>query len=675
VACSGTVQRKALGQGAGFLAPASSTEALRSPGVPLEPKTRATMEAGFGHDFSRVRIHVDDTATRALSARAFTLGHDVVFASREWSKKPDRLLAHELAHVVQQEGHVVPPQAALEVGPTDDPAERAADAAADRVVHGQRATVAPLSAPIVRRAPTPAREAEIATSLTSPGQFTASVSPPSVSIYNFAIDHGLLKPEHKRVVKEIHNLLDLGVPGGVKVRVVGHADDSGDASHNVALSKLRAREAQGELGKPVDSIVGMGDTQPVLANDTAVARNRNRRVDFFFEPGPVDVIKKKKKRKKKPEDEKKKTKEDDDDDDWDIPNPCAGTIAPYLCGVIGVGVVCAFLPEVCLFTIPWPFHWPKIPWPKKKPKDKDKDKDPPPRARACPIHVNLPSGAVTVRDYRPTLQLVDAPFKMRASFENDDQTGCVCACGEYRQYVRGFFETDQGTGTWKDDPHEMGRDPKTPGKFVILDRTTFQEDGHKVLNSYGHRDTFGSPSNDLFLTAPSPLGKKDRFGGCFYEGTDAPGVTLQPGVQHRFHLEFKGVVVDHCNGDEPKRSSEWTVDWPPKPPPPPPPQPSPPTHTTLPDPPRMGPATGDYVPIPFDPNKQQISSEAFSYAQAHGSRGVEGDALARTILLEYRALAEWYDRTQGSDDRTVALKDWAMRRIRAWKAALPPPAF
>jgi hypothetical protein len=62
----------------------------------------------FGHDLSEVRIHADagaDGAARALHARAYTVGTDVVFARGEYApatRGGQRLLAHELAHVIQQ---------------------------------------------------------------------------------------------------------------------------------------------------------------------------------------------------------------------------------------------------------------------------------------------------------------------------------------------------------------------------------------------------------------------------------------------------------------------------------------------------------------------------------------------------------------------------------------------
>ena len=63
------------------------------------------MEARFGYDFGRVRIHADaqaDASARAVGAHAYTVGDHIVFAAGRSPRGP--LLAHELAHVVQQRG-------------------------------------------------------------------------------------------------------------------------------------------------------------------------------------------------------------------------------------------------------------------------------------------------------------------------------------------------------------------------------------------------------------------------------------------------------------------------------------------------------------------------------------------------------------------------------------------
>lgn len=82
--------------------------ALRGPGRPLDAGTLTFMESRIGHDLRDVRIHdgagAAETA-RAIHARAFTRGGDIAFAEGEYRPRTPSgrlLLAHELAHVVQQ---------------------------------------------------------------------------------------------------------------------------------------------------------------------------------------------------------------------------------------------------------------------------------------------------------------------------------------------------------------------------------------------------------------------------------------------------------------------------------------------------------------------------------------------------------------------------------------------
>jgi hypothetical protein len=84
--------------------PPTVHEVLHSPGQPLDPVTRAFMEPRFGHDFTGVRVHMDEMAARsaaAMHAAAYTSGQHVVFGKGRYGRA---LLAHELAHVVQQTG-------------------------------------------------------------------------------------------------------------------------------------------------------------------------------------------------------------------------------------------------------------------------------------------------------------------------------------------------------------------------------------------------------------------------------------------------------------------------------------------------------------------------------------------------------------------------------------------
>jgi hypothetical protein len=75
-------------------------------GVPLADDQRSKFEQFFGKDLSDVRVHADSDASQlsgSLGAEAFTVGNDVYFGSgRYQSGASDKLLAHELTHVVQQ---------------------------------------------------------------------------------------------------------------------------------------------------------------------------------------------------------------------------------------------------------------------------------------------------------------------------------------------------------------------------------------------------------------------------------------------------------------------------------------------------------------------------------------------------------------------------------------------
>jgi hypothetical protein len=116
--------------------------ALRSSGQPLDGATRDRMSARFGVDLAGVRVHADGpaaAAAAALGAAAFAVGADVAFAAGRYAPQTEpgrRLLAHELAHVVQQSRTAPPaPDAGLAVN-RDAGLEREADRAADAVLAG-----------------------------------------------------------------------------------------------------------------------------------------------------------------------------------------------------------------------------------------------------------------------------------------------------------------------------------------------------------------------------------------------------------------------------------------------------------------------------------------------------------------------------------------------------------
>lgn len=106
-----SLHRKASHETAPSTVPPIVHEVLRSPGQPLDAATRSFMEPRFGHDFSRVRVHNNAQAVEsagAVNALAYTAGQNVVFGKGQYapsSPQGQKLLAHELAHVVQQNGY------------------------------------------------------------------------------------------------------------------------------------------------------------------------------------------------------------------------------------------------------------------------------------------------------------------------------------------------------------------------------------------------------------------------------------------------------------------------------------------------------------------------------------------------------------------------------------------
>jgi hypothetical protein len=100
------------GAALGGAAPALVPAVLRSSGQPLDTSTRVLFESRFQRDFGDVRVHTGQAAAESaasVGALAYTAGSHVVFAEGQWAPRTlpgRRLIAHELAHVVQQRGSV-----------------------------------------------------------------------------------------------------------------------------------------------------------------------------------------------------------------------------------------------------------------------------------------------------------------------------------------------------------------------------------------------------------------------------------------------------------------------------------------------------------------------------------------------------------------------------------------
>jgi hypothetical protein len=147
------IRRKAERAVAGG-AEAAVARASSSSGTPLPADVRARFEGSLGADLSRVRVHTGPesaAAADAVGAMAYAVGDDIHFGAGRYAPHDPfglHLLAHEVAHTVQQSGVAPVRQDKLEVSSPGDASELAADRAADAMVQGER-----VNDPLVETAP------------------------------------------------------------------------------------------------------------------------------------------------------------------------------------------------------------------------------------------------------------------------------------------------------------------------------------------------------------------------------------------------------------------------------------------------------------------------------------------------------------------------------------------
>jgi hypothetical protein len=142
----GMLQREAVNNSPTQVVPPIVYEVLHLPGQPLDAPTRGFMESRLGHDFSNVHLHTDAKAAesaRAVNALAYTVGRDVVFGAGQYRPRTvegQKLIAHELTHVVQQalQSPGIPGLVALST--PGDAAEIEADITTRTIIGGKHAT-------------------------------------------------------------------------------------------------------------------------------------------------------------------------------------------------------------------------------------------------------------------------------------------------------------------------------------------------------------------------------------------------------------------------------------------------------------------------------------------------------------------------------------------------------
>lgn len=232
------------------------------------------MQARLGRDLGHVRLHTDAAAAQsadAVAARAYTVGHHVAFAAGEYAPHTDagrRLLVHELAHTGPAAAAL---PGALKLGAPGDPAERAADAAADR--GGGLVPPAPaVDAGVLRRTPAPPAP-------TSMGAKTAALSDCRIRFKHARAELNDPK-EFDRCMKAARAYLKTADPSAAVV-LYGFASDEGGVAFNQTLSEDRARTVarlfgQGGIDRSRIQWFGYG------ADATYADQADNRRVEVVL---------------------------------------------------------------------------------------------------------------------------------------------------------------------------------------------------------------------------------------------------------------------------------------------------------------------------------------------------------------------------------------------------------
>ncbi len=249
----------------------SSSCERRGGGEPLAKSLKEFFEPRFGADFSKTRVHDDSEAHRSaagLNARAFTIGENISFAEGEYEPGTEEgrwLIAHELAHVAQQE----------QAGGGQPEIQRRTAEGDNEKPHYQ---------PGERRA-----------SQRLPGevQFTDDLN---CVLTNFEAGEFGLKPEHQRLLRMLVDLyrLDGNAPAARVADIEGFTDPIGEEQANVGLRGLRAAEVANYLISELhvtDSLIGPARAAPAglqrTFNVSPKGRADNRAVRLRLERIPA----------------------------------------------------------------------------------------------------------------------------------------------------------------------------------------------------------------------------------------------------------------------------------------------------------------------------------------------------------------------------------------------------
>jgi outer membrane protein OmpA-like peptidoglycan-associated protein len=260
--------------------PSSVRETLTTTGEPLDTAARSTMESRFGQDFSGIRVHADPesaSSAQAVGAKAYASGEQIAFAPGRYAPETatgERLLAHELAHVVQTR------QGGGEAG-----AEARASAAASRVAAGETIAAAHLggAGSGIHLAPEGQTDTE-------PARLTVNLE----TLDGFGLNSAALTSAHRErilsLAATVMSWLDR-VPT-ITIGIAGHTDATGGETDNLGLGQRRAeavRDALVKEGVPAARLEVVTKGEGALKVETQRAEPRNRRVEVQVLGQPMSL--------------------------------------------------------------------------------------------------------------------------------------------------------------------------------------------------------------------------------------------------------------------------------------------------------------------------------------------------------------------------------------------------
>ncbi|HEX6291068.1 MAG TPA: DUF4157 domain-containing protein [Herpetosiphonaceae bacterium] len=249
-------------------APPIVDEVIASHGQPLDAATRGFMEARFGHDFGGVRVHADAKANesaRQIAALAYTSGPNIVFASNRYdpvTAAGRRLLAHELAHVVQQTSG----------GPASG-VSRAIQRQPDPAAGTGPLQLPPVGSVDLRENASPLLASALgSTTVDRFGMGSAAIPKAGEDSLRYAARQ-ILFFIRKYPRSTVH--------------IAGHTDRVGTDERNLDLGQQRADAVMAFLqqeGVPPEimSTESKGESEPVVPTKNDQPEPRNRRVNVFF---------------------------------------------------------------------------------------------------------------------------------------------------------------------------------------------------------------------------------------------------------------------------------------------------------------------------------------------------------------------------------------------------------